>query len=66
MPAAHGFITSHPWASEICAQINLAPRFDQMAGGLRLEPPTPIPGTLCALEEAAGSGGRELLFQVLS
>jgi len=23
LPAAHGFVTSHPWASEICAQINL-------------------------------------------
>lgn len=23
MPAAHGFITSHPWANEICAVVNL-------------------------------------------
>ncbi|CAJ1379307.1 unnamed protein product [Effrenium voratum] len=23
MPAAHGFVTSHPWAADVCAQINL-------------------------------------------
>lgn len=23
MPAAHGFVTSHPWATSLCAQINL-------------------------------------------